>query len=229
MRGWTIISAIIMGLTLAGFLFALRQPPQQLEVRVAAAATGNAPAAPRYSEMPTSPRRYNANFKLDLANLEAADREAPKEPELAQRGGAVDSRAENRWFDGAPPVVPHQILQRDDATCLSCHGKQIKVGTAVARPMSHGHLTMCTQCHVEERAGDLFVPTGFAGRLSPKLGERAFPEAPPTMPHPIFMRRNCNSCHGKNGRIGLRTTHPERQSCLQCHGPSAVLDQRGSL
>jgi cytochrome c-type protein NapB len=34
------------------------------------------------------------------------------------------------------------------------------------------------------------------------------------------------SCHGPNGLFGLRTPHPDRQSCFQCHVPEAGLDQR---
>jgi cytochrome c-type protein NapB len=40
------------------------------------------------------------------------------------------------------------------------------------------------------------------------------------------MRDDCMSCHGPQGLFGLRTPHPDRQSCLQCHVPNAELDQR---
>jgi nitrate reductase (cytochrome), electron transfer subunit len=45
------------------------------------------------------------------------------------------------------------------------------------------------------------------------------------VPHPIFMRENCLSCHGAAGPEPIRTTHPWQTNCLQCHAPSAVLDQ----
>jgi cytochrome c-type protein NapB len=47
------------------------------------------------------------------------------------------------------------------------------------------------------------------------------------MPHPMHMRSECDSCHGPSGRPGLRTSHPDRQNCVQCHASSAPLDQRG--
>jgi len=39
------------------------------------------------------------------------------------------------------------------------------------------------------------------------------------------MREDCMSCHGPQGLFGLRTPHPDRPSCLQCHVPNAELDQ----
>jgi hypothetical protein len=40
------------------------------------------------------------------------------------------------------------------------------------------------------------------------------------------MREACASCHGPSGKRGLRSTHPVRASCQQCHARSAALDQR---
>ncbi|MBK6532709.1 MAG: hypothetical protein IPF99_24875 [Deltaproteobacteria bacterium] len=39
------------------------------------------------------------------------------------------------------------------------------------------------------------------------------------------MRGRCESCHGVLSQ-GIRSTHPWRESCTQCHAPSAALDQR---
>jgi cytochrome c-type protein NapB len=39
------------------------------------------------------------------------------------------------------------------------------------------------------------------------------------------MRSDCMSCHGYEGRLGIRTTHPWRNSCQQCHAPSAAMEQ----
>jgi cytochrome c-type protein NapB len=33
------------------------------------------------------------------------------------------------------------------------------------------------------------------------------------------------SCHGYTGLQGIRTTHPWRQNCQQCHAPSATMNQ----
>ena len=39
-----------------------------------------------------------------------------------------------------------------------------------------------------------------------------------------LMRERCDSCHGVWAGA-LRTTHPWRQNCVQCHTPSAARDQ----
>ena len=54
---------------------------------------------------------------------------------------------------------------------------------------------------------------------------RASSVAPPVMPHSTLMRVNCLACHGPNGYRGLRTTHPERLNCVQCHAVAAEADQ----
>jgi len=57
---------------------------------------------------------------------------------------------------------------------------------------------------------------------------RAFPGAPPVVPHPVadvtsFGGRTCLACHGSGGWVQDQqayapvTPHPELQSCLQCH------------
>jgi cytochrome c-type protein NapB len=56
-------------------------------------------------------------------------------------------------------------------------------------------------------------------------GVRAYTGAPPEIPHSTWMRETCLACHGGTGAEGLRTRHPQRQSCTQCHAPSAGLNQ----
>ena len=61
----------------------------------------------------------------------------------------------------------------------------------------------------------------FVGQIKPArrafLSNRAFSGAPPTIPHRVFMRDNCISCHGPTGYHEYRTTHPNRTQCMQCH------------
>ena len=53
-------------------------------------------------------------------------------------------------------------------------------------------------------------------------GDRASGGAPPRIPHRILMRENCGSCHdGPAAREEIRTSHPERTRCRQCHVPVA--------
>lgn len=73
---------------------------------------------------------------------------------------------------------------------------------------------------------DFGVENRFAGQVSNGKGSRAYAGAPPTVPHPLNMRENCTACHGTLGLDGLKTPHPWRVNCLQCHVPDAKLDQR---
>lgn len=147
------------------------------------------------------------------------------------REAAVARRAERRAFDGAPPMVPHAVDQLATPACLSCHDRGVAIAGVVAPRMSHERHDNCLQCHVvahDPRRGAVTPPepaTTFVG-LVPHRGDRAWRDAPPTIPHPTRMRERCDSCHGSRGVLGVRSPHPWRSSCTQCHAPSAVLDQR---
>ncbi len=142
------------------------------------------------------------------------------------RVAALKRRAITRSFDGAPPVIPHPIkIRRTNETCLACHEDGIEVEGRPVQLMSHRPLGNCTQCHVSTRpALTLTAMSGensFSGVASPGPGARAWPGDPPRIPHGTWMRRECGACHGVIGLPGLRTTHPERRSCTQCHAMSA--------
>ena len=66
-----------------------------------------------------------------------------------------------------------------------------------------------------------FVVNNFVGlEQDLRRGPRLNPLAPPTIPHKTFMRENCTACHsGTAAREEIRTPHPERQRCRQCHVP----------
>jgi cytochrome c-type protein NapB len=151
------------------------------------------------------------------------------------RARALTARGERRAYDGAPPTIPHAIQQNGPPDCLACHQNGATIAGRRAPRMSHESYASCTQCHVstQPRAGETSPVTAspestFTGLASPARGERAWPGAPPTIPHPTKMRGECGSCHGTNGAPGMRSTHPYRQSCTQCHAPSAALDQRAA-
>lgn len=149
---------------------------------------------------------------------------------LAARAASMDRRAALRAFEGAPPVIPHSILDMNVQTCRACHAEGLVTGDKVARMVSHTYLPNCTQCHVEAE-GFLLDPSaipanGFDGWRSAGLGgTRAAAGAPPVVPHTFFMRTNCVSCHGEFGYDGWRPDHLSRSSCAQCHAPAAQLDQ----
>lgn len=147
---------------------------------------------------------------------------------VAVEGGGSKSaatvRAERRAFDGAPPVAPHDNF---GMTCIECHnvrGMNVPdVGYAPASPheITDGMSAMsrCVQCHVFRQTDDVFVANSFVAlRQDLRHGRRLNDLAPPVMPHKLFMRENCSACHtGVAAREEIRTSHPERVRCTQCH------------
>jgi cytochrome c-type protein NapB len=133
-------------------------------------------------------------------------------------------RAQRRAYDGAPPVIPHDPSGAD---CVSCHAdRAIEVpGVGLSPPSPHqgtsglGSTARCRQCHVHPVTRDTFRQSTFVGLAQDlRRGHRAHPLAPPVIPHPVFMRENCAACHtGPAAREEIRTSHPERTRCLQCH------------
>ncbi|MCL4223092.1 MAG: nitrate reductase cytochrome c-type subunit [Myxococcales bacterium] len=188
-----------------------------------------------YRDLRARPHGPNAALPADWWRLlrgGGPDLFAEVAPTAVDRAQAVAARAARRAYDGAPPVIPHAVDQLAVPACLACHDQGLVVGGKVAPVMSHVERTSCLQCHVvaadpRPRAETPPPPEStFVGLGAPGLGERAWPGAPPTIPHATWMRERCESCHGPMGAHGLKTTHPWRQSCVQCHAPSAVLDQR---
>ena len=179
------------------------------------------PAAARQADNP-SPTRFA---------LVAADTPpAPAASVPAARLEALAIRAELRAYNGAPPVIPHEIKQITSTNCLRCHGEGPEADEKGAPKVPHVILASCTQCHVEQES-EWFMevepaPNTFDGIPAPEAGPRAFAGAPPVVPHSTLMRPNCLSCHGPFGLAPLRSSHPQRQVCLQCHAVSAALNQR---
>ncbi len=183
-----------------------------------------------YREMAMRRLGPNADFVSDLSRLRP-----PKTPrtladptDMDARLQSLDERTRRRAFDGAPPTVPHPIDQLSSASCMLCHGEGLRIGDRIAYRIPHEMLGSCTQCHVEQRETPqraLLAQNLFDGQPSPVQGSRAWPGAPPTIPHAITMRSDCLSCHGSTARPALQTSHPERRSCLQCHAPDAERNQ----
>ncbi|HMS16641.1 MAG TPA: hypothetical protein PKA37_07355 [Planctomycetota bacterium] len=136
-------------------------------------------------------------------------------------------RAERRYYDGAPPVIPHTDF---GPHCVACHtdsGMEVP-GVGYAPAMPHGETlglsekSRCLQCHAFKQTDEEFRSNAFVGipqDLRP--GTRAHPLAPPVIPHGILMRENCKACHtGPSAREEIRCDHAERVNCRQCHVPS---------
>lgn len=146
----------------------------------------------------------------------------PGEDDALKTSAAV--RAERRAYDGAPPVIPHEDF---GMTCTRCHddaGQAVEgVGYAPASPHADTpnafSTQRCRQCHVPSLTTGLFVGNDWSGlRQDLRSGGRLYGGAPPTIPHALQMRENCTACHaGPAAREEIRTSHPERTRCLQCH------------
>jgi cytochrome c-type protein NapB len=223
-----------LALAFAGYAVGMRQVPAQVGQSVAApGSVSSARLAPSYGELRALRRGMNANMYEGAVDALIPAELAPAPQTEADRFAALAGRAARRAYDGAPPTIPHSIDQQATPDCLSCHERGAKIAGKVAPRPSHPRYDSCTQCHVvssDPRPDRVPVPAltenTFAGLASPERGERAWPGAPPTIPHATWMRTQCSSCHGAGGRQGLKTSHPYRQSCTQCHGPSAALEQR---
>ena len=180
---------------------------------------------------PTAPRsRLGSLALLTLFTLTgcAADKVAVPGREGAEKTTAV-LRAERRLYDGAPPVIPHAPL---GASCVACHNEfgmdvpglgfappSPHGGTAGMKTQQEGGLARCQQCHVFQQKTEPFVGNVFVGLPQDlRRGRRLYDGAPPVIPHKTFMRENCLACHsGPAAREEIRTSHPERQRCRQCH------------
>lgn len=226
-----VLVAGALGLAVVGFMVGIRPMPRPDTETPAPAPTeaveGTMPTTP-YRELRFRRAGSSGQVTSDLASLRtgfpAIYKAVPRSPE--DKAGTLTDRSSRRAFDGAPPVVPHVTDQRDSGSCLACHAMGIRVGNHTAPVISHPQLTNCTQCHVSASETPPWTSTArtvenrFAGRPSPGPGLRAWEGAPPTIPHTTWMRENCAACHGLTGHPGIRTTHPERISCNQCHASS---------
>jgi len=144
-------------------------------------------------------------------------------------------RAGRRAYDGAPPVIPHEDFGNDCAECHDREGMQVE-GVGFSPPSPHEEtggmsaISRCRQCHVFSVTDEVFTGSGFEGlRQDMRRGRRLSEHSPPVIPHKTFMRENCSACHtGRAAREEIRTTHPERVRCRQCHVPAVTTATFGS-
>ncbi len=233
------ISGLFMGLQGNASRISLTRPVSTTTLdsaRRAAEGSGEAVKALAYPDVDRRVDGANAGWVnvvtklVPVANPGASATPAPE----AARQAAIALRAERRAFDGAPPVIPHPIQQNSTAACLACHAEGLTVKDRVTSKISHPHFANCTQCHAPALAPDAITEPALLAPIAtnlfvgskPSAGQRAYDGAPPTVPHPTAMRSDCMSCHGPAGVYGLRTSHLDRQSCLQCHAPTADLEQQ---
>lgn len=152
-----------------------------------------------------------------------------------------------RAYPGAPPRIPHGLSADEYRTgsCGACHarGGYSRRFAAYAPVTPHPERRMCLQCHVGEdrvmgfaspqanpsdRCHLCHGPAGGPPRAEasytwpttvwPALPALTQDEAPPPIPHKLQFRENCLACHSGPAAVAeIRTTHPDRADCRQCH------------
>lgn len=244
-----IAGGIIVMIAVSGYFVGLRQTNSAIAMTRAVevvteethrdrTGASSVPVAVRYIDQNWSDQGPNGiwrNSLLDFVQKPATAPDKPVSPEVKM--AALHARAGRRAYDGAPPTVPHPVTQDSSAACLACHGQGLQVKERFASKISHpAYGGSCTQCHVSTRSSFSaaeaalysapLAENSFQGSEAPPNGPRAWPGAPPVIPHRTLMRGDCMSCHGPAGLFALRTPHPDRQSCTQCHVSAATNDQR---
>jgi len=133
-----------------------------------------------------------------------------------------------RAYPGAPPFIPHPVantMASEFEDCLGCHekGGYAQIFAAYAPVTPHPEFTNCRQCHVTQNSPMLFTATNWEKPTPPMLGQSALAGSPPPIPHQLQLRENCSACHsGPASPPAIRTSHPERVYCRQCHVPAVV-------
>lgn len=184
----------------------------------------NAPAELPLTGQGETPSIATESGVFRLSRLALAYRDAPPTPANGRSLRTFDAR---RAYPGAPPIIPHPLADATSyggRTCLACHadGGWVPKLDAYAPVTPHPELTSCVQCHVPAAASSLFRATTFARAARPAIGQAALPGSPPAIPHDLQMRDNCLACHaGPSAVREIRTTHPERINCRQCHALGA--------
>lgn len=135
---------------------------------------------------------------------------------------------EHRAYAGAPPVIPHVVDPEIARTmsCNTCHARGGYVpGFNAYTPITpHPQYENCMQCHVESSSTKLFAQTTWQSAPPPDIHRPALPGNPPPIPHTLQLRDNCLACHSGPAAVAeVRTSHPERLNCRQCHVPQAPI------
>ena len=169
---------------------------------------------------PTLPSEAGMYARVSAAAEYAA---MPREPNRKRTRAVYYAR---RAYPGAPPIVPHAVDEREAGgrACLACHGDGgwVPRFEAYAPVTPHPEFLSCRQCHVPQATRAAFQPSSWQTVAPPPLRGGAMPGSPPPIPHGLQMRGNCRACHAGPGAVDeLRTSHPERVTCRQCHALGA--------
>lgn len=183
------------------------------------------PPAITQADIPTGTIAAEADvFRTD-------ERQLGVDPLTAARVGAASRTMSEfrslRAYPGAPPRIPHPLgpVEFMGTSCNQCHqrGGFVERFGAYTPVTPHPEMSNCLQCHAVQNTTGLFRSTDWQSAEWPVLGTRAMDGSPLVIPHTLQMRSNCLTCHGGPGAVfQLRTTHPERVNCRQCHVPSLI-------
>ncbi|HUL70322.1 MAG TPA: hypothetical protein VLT17_08845 [Gemmatimonadales bacterium] len=194
---------------------------------------------------PAEPIRAEAQVFRTSAGTVAIAPEQPRERQAHPRTAATYRFL--RAYPGAPPRIPHALRPEEFRTdaCRTCHrrgGYSIRFAAYV--PVTpHPERGICLQCHVGEdslmaipvaaadpnsRCPQCHGPSGGTPKASatltwstsvwPQIPATTPDQDPPAIPHDLQFRENCLTCHSGPAAVAqIRTKHPERANCRQCH------------
>lgn len=173
---------------------------------------GQQPARVPVAAKPTPTLPSEAGMYAHAGTMDYAA--MPREPNRKRTLAIYYSR---RAAPGEAPFIPHPVAkdEDDDRRCLVCHGTGgwVPRFEAYTPVTPHPEQSGCSGCH--EVQGK---PAASPPPAPSRLRGAALPGSPPPIPHTLEMRENCLACHAGPGAVDeLRTTHPERVSCRQCH------------
>lgn len=146
----------------------------------------------------------------------------------------LDSYYKNRKIISGPPIVPHDIKDTFNLKmnrCLSCHleGSFSPNLGKYAPKTPHPEFSHCNQCHLPQKTNSLFKENNVASYSFKRIGA-LLALGPPRIPHDFQNRSNCVSCHaGPSAPKEIRTDHPDRIHCRQCHMPATHKDEKESV
>jgi cytochrome c-type protein NapB len=120
----------------------------------------------------------------------------------------------SKRFTAYVPVTPHP----GSAPCLQCHVGGDKVMGLPA--VSSDPNRRCQVCHGVGGGPELDIEAMLERRIEawPQLARKTPDGPPPPIPHDLQSRGNCLACHAGPAAVReIRTSHPERADCRQCH------------
>lgn len=120
----------------------------------------------------------------------------------------------SRRFAAYVPLTPHPEM----GMCLQCHVGDNAV-TGISLPSTDPN-SRCPLCHGSGGTPRAFTTATLDWRTTawPQLSRRAPNRSPPPIPHDLQSRGNCLACHAGPAAVAeIRTAHPERANCRQCH------------